>query len=158
MSAEIAQEEVSPNLAGETMRFVERLLYDYKTFDASIRSLQLELEQIVPGRSRSFVKAGAAPGHSPVDTSEPERWATERIEGRRALHMQRQLRDKLRWQAGIRDALRLADDQGRRVYELRYAEERPHHQAARMMGLPQRSYYRAHRKFLVLAAKCLGQA
>lgn len=151
-------ENLEIELDGKTVRFVHRLLYDYKTFDAAIRQTEAQLEDLFPGRSRSYIITGIIPSHSPVDTSETERWGIERVEGRRAARLRQQIQDKLRWKAGIEEALALADDVGRRIYQLRYAEERPHYRVAKLLDLPQRTYYRLHKSFIVLVAKCLGQA
>mgnify|MGYP002152697922 CR=1 FL=1 len=138
-----------------TYRRVESLLYNYKTFDAAIASLEAELEDILPSPGSSVAMAV---GHenSPGDTSQTERWALIRSEGPSAVRIAKLLKRKKDDKARVERALAALSSLERDLVKHKYDEEKPNNVVMKKLGMARMSYFRLKNVVVKKAAKYMG--
>lgn len=112
----------------------EKLLYDYKTFNAAIRVLEAERkrllgplsEDIMPPLGTSVVKLGQGSTKTPFDTSQTERWGIKRAEMaiRRMEEVDKELLNLYRWRDGIREARKTLTPLQQEFVKLKYDQEK----------------------------------
>lgn len=144
-----------PSLDSETYRKVEWLLYDYKTLDSAIESLEAELEEILPPLSASVVTVGGGRAKSPLDTSRTERWGIMRAESPRAVKIGRLLKRKRREQKALRAVRKILTPEQLTLVRLKYDEEKSNREAIKAMGLKNRTYYRLKKAVIEKVARYL---
>lgn len=152
-------------------RRIERMLYDYKTYDSAIRSLEVERqvlsgpydEDIMPQTSCSVVKLGQVSTKTPFDTSLTERWGIKRAElsRKRLRRVDRLLLEKRRHREGIRAAREGLTGEEAQFVWLKYDQEKTHIEtraALRQMvaNMSESTYYRLRRRTIEKIAKFMG--
>jgi len=136
-------------------RQVERLLYDYKTYDTAIRNLEAELEEILPKVSTSVVKLGEGSTAVPF-RSQTEDWAIKRIESPRAKRILRLLAEKKRLKKGIREVRKQLSDEENTLVWMRYDLEKPHREIWEALNMSRASYFRFKNEVINKVARHLG--
>ena len=140
----------------QTYRKVEAILYEYKTYDSAIKNLQAEIEEIEPLASKENVGPIQQTDVAPGDTSPTEGLAIYRMESKRALKLHSALKKKKARKEAIEEALRYCDEVERRIFELKYVEERGNKEVIDESALPQRTYNRIKDYFVKKIAVFLG--
>jgi len=143
-----------PSVKPEIYRKVEGLLYNYKTFDDAIASLEEELEEILPSYGSSVAVVG---GHekAPTDTSQTERWALIRAEGPIAVKKAKMLKRKKRDKAKVERAKRALSSLEREFVRLKYEEELDRARVARALGISVRTYHNLRERIVQkVAIRC----
>jgi len=134
---------------------IERLLYDYKTYDTAIRNLEAELEEILPKVSTSVVKLGEGSAVSPFH-SQTEDWAIKRIESPRAKRILKLLAEKKRLQKGIREVREQLTDEENILVWMRYDLEKQHQEIWEAMHMGRSTYFEFKNKLIAKIARYLG--
>lgn len=144
-------------------RKTERMLYDYKTLDATIRVLEAERaslagpydEDFMPQTSTSVVKIGQGSTRTLFDTSQTERWGIRRAEIALARidRIDRKLLELRRWRDGIREARQNLTEDERSFIWLRYDLEKPHFEVRaalrqKVVSMSESTYFRLRRGVL----------
>ena len=135
-------------------RFVERLLYDQKTHEASIEELEAQLESIMPNYSRSVVKFDHNPPHR--EESQPEEWTIKRNESVLGKYLMGRIAEKKRHKKAVSDALMCLDETEGQLYYLKYKLEKPSKDCWRSMGLKKSRFYEVRRQVVYKVARYLG--
>jgi len=136
-------------------RQVERMLYDYKTYDIAIRNLEAELESIMPQTSTSVVKLGEGSTATPF-TSKTEDWAIKRIESPRAKRILKLLAEKKRFKKGVKETRKQLTDEENTLVWMRYDLEKQHQEIWEAMHMSRSTYFEFKNKTIEKIARYLG--
>lgn len=146
-----------------SFRAIERLLYDYKTFDNAIRVLEAEKkslagpynEDYMPQTGTSVIRLGQGSTKTPFDTSQTERWGIKRAEmaRKRIKRIDRKLLELRRWRDGIKAARQTLTEDGQYYVWLKYDLGKSHNETraalrARMVSMSESTYYRFRRQVI----------
>lgn len=136
-------------------RKIERLLYDYKTYDSAIRNLEAELESIMPQISTSLLKMGDGSTATPF-CSQTEDWAIKRIESPRAKRLLKLLTEKKRLRKAIKETRKQLTDEENTFVWMRYDLERAHAEIWEALHMSRSTYFEFKNKVIGKIARYLG--
>jgi hypothetical protein len=139
-------------------RFVEKLLYDYKTHDTAIAELEAEmaeiLENLLPGGTGSFVDMTTAKGQP--EFTQPEAWTLKRDENLRMRYLKGRIAERKRHQAAIRAARESLDDLENKLVWLKYDLGKSARDCWRSMGLQKSRWYEIREEIVIKVARFIG--
>jgi len=138
-------------------RFVEKLLYDYKTHDTAIKEMEAEmqgiLETMFPNASASFVDLSEPKGET---DSQPEAWTIKRDENLRVRYLRGRIAERKRHKAAIAEARESLDDLENQLVWLKYDLEKTARDCWRRMGLQKSRFYEIREEIVTKVARFIG--
>ena len=138
-------------------RFVEKLLYDYKTHDTAIKEMEAEmqgiLENMFPNASASYVDMSEPKGQT---DSQPEAWAIKRDENPRVKYLKGRIAERKRHKAAIVAAREALDDLENQLVWLKYDLEKTARDCWRSMGLQKSRFYEIQGEIVNKVARFVG--
>jgi len=138
-------------------RFVEKLLYDYKTHDTAIKEMEAEmhdiLENMFPNASASYVDMSEPKGQT---DSQPEAWAIKRDENLRVKYLKGRIAERKRHKAAIAAAREALDDLENQLVWLKYDLEKSTRDCWRSMGLQKSRFYEIREEIVNKVARFVG--
>jgi hypothetical protein len=138
-------------------RFVEKLLYDYKTHDTAIKEMEAEmhdiLENMFPNASASYVDMSEPKGQT---DSQPEAWAIKRDENLRVKYLKGRIAERKRHKAAIAAAREALDDLENQLVWLKYDLEKTARDCWRSMGLQKSRFYEIREEIVNKVARFVG--
>lgn len=138
-------------------RFVEKLLYDYKTHDTAIKEMEAEmqgiLENMFPNASASYVDMSEPKGQT---DSQPEAWAIKRDENLRVRYLRGRIAERKRHKAAIAAARESLDDLENQLVWLKYDLEKTARDCWRSMGLQKSRFYEIREEIVTKVARFIG--
>ncbi len=138
-------------------RFVEKLLYDYKTHDTAIAEMEAEIKEILgnlyPSATASFVNLAEPKGEM---DSQPEAWTIKRDENLRVKYLRGRIAERKRHQKAIKEARQALDDLESRLVWLFYDLDKTARDCGRSMGLRKTRFYEIREKVVRKVAKFVG--
>ncbi len=135
--------------------FVEKLLYEYKTYDSAIRILEEELEDMMPSASCSVVVYDHNTENTRGD-SQPEKWTIKRNESIRGKFLHGKLREKRRHKDAIRGAREMLSDTENQLVWLKYDLEKKPRDCWQTMRYEKSRFYEIKGQVIYKVAKYLG--
>ena len=146
-------------LQSSNFRYLEKILYDRKTYDTAIAEHEAQLEEIMPDFSSSVVKFN--PDHH--IESQTENWAIKRIESVKAKYHLGRIAEMKRHKEAISQAMAVLDETESRFVLMRYELEKPHSHIAKKLFMwdkperkPLRAYWNMRERILKKIARFLG--
>lgn len=138
-------------------RFVEKLLYDYKTHDTAIKEMEAEmqgiLENMFPNASASYVDMSEPKGET---DSQPEAWTIKRDENLRVRYLRGRIAERKRHKAAIAAARESLDDLENQLVWLKYDLEKTARDCWRSMGLQKSRFYEIREEIVTKVARFIG--
>ena len=138
-------------------RFVEKLLYDYKTHDTAIKEMEAEmqgiLENMFPNASASYVDMSEPKGET---DSQPEAWTIKRDENLRVRYLRGRIAERKRHKAAIAEARESLDDLENQLVWLKYDLEKTARDCWRSMGLQKSRFYEIREEIVTKVARFIG--
>jgi len=138
-------------------RFVEKLLYDYKTHDTAIKEMEAEmqgiLENMFPNASASYVDMSEPKGET---DSQPEAWTIKRDENLRVRYLRGRIAERKRHKAAIAEARESLDDLENQLVWLKYDLEKTARDCWRSMGLQKSRFYEIREEIVNKVARFVG--
>jgi len=151
----------SKQVQKNNFRFVEKLLYEYKTYDTSIAELQAQLDEMMPAYTSSVLKFSHDLPHR--IESQPEKWAIKRVESIRGQYLQGRIAEMKRHKEAIFKAKQCLDETESQLVFLKYELEKPHNQVARSLNMwdykrhrPTRAYWNMRERTVKKIIRFLG--
>ena len=135
-------------------RITERLLYDYKTYDAAIRNLQERIEEIEPQLYPSNQLSADRVQTSQSITSTVERQVI--LMSEEEWRIRKQLTEKKRLLRAVREARTHLTQQESELVWMKYDMEKSHVEVQRALSMPHATYYRCKKQVVDKVAKCMG--
>lgn len=148
---------ISEKIGKHDFRFVEKLLYDYKTHDTAIKEMEAEmqgiLENMFPNASASYVDMSEPKGQT---DSQPEAWAIKRDENLRVRYLRGRIAERKRHKAAIAAARESLDDLENQLVWLKYDLEKTARDCWRSMGLQKSRFYEIREEIVTKVARFIG--
>jgi len=150
--------QTEEKLQKNDFRFVEKLLYDYKTHDTAIRELEAEMAEILdtllPGGTGSYVDMSMAKGYK--EHTQPEAWTIKRDKNLRIRYLRGRIAERKRHREAIRAARETLDDLENQLVWLKYDLEKTTRDCWRSMGLQKSRFYEIRDEIITKVAKFVG--
>lgn len=135
-------------------RFIEKILYEYKTYESAIEALTAELDEIMPSGSVSIIPFSHNQGNK--RNSETEKVAIKRLESPHAMWIYGRLEEKRRHKRLVEQALQALTAEEKEFIRLKYSEERPHRYCWEILYRSKTSYFQFKNKVITKIAKSIG--
>ena len=136
-------------------KFIEKLLYEYKTYESAIKLKEDELDEILPSASTSVVIIDHNTKNIQVD-SQPEKWTVKRNESLRAKKLISDIRELKRHKAAVEAAIEGLSEKECQFVFLKYRERKQDHQVYKGLGMSRRNYQRFKWQTIAWIGKFLG--
>jgi DNA-directed RNA polymerase specialized sigma subunit len=148
---------IKEKLYKNDFRFVEKLLYDYKTHDTAIAETEAEIQKILsnlyPSATASFVNLAEPKGEM---DSQPEAWTIKRDENLRIKYLRGRIAERKRHQKAIKEARESLDDLENQLVRLFYDLDKTARDCCRTIGLQKSRFYEIREKIVHKVAKFIG--
>ena len=148
---------IREKISKHDFRFVEKLLYDYKTHDTAIKEMEAELQDILenmfPNASASYVDMSEPKGET---DSQPEAWVIKRDENLRVKYLRGRIAERKRHKAAIAAARESLDDMENQLVWLKYDLEKTSRDCWRSMGLQKSRFYEIREEIVTKVARFIG--
>ncbi|UNC91683.1 hypothetical protein [Candidatus Contubernalis alkaliaceticus] len=135
-------------------RFIEKLLYEYKTYDTAIEQMEAELAEMYPSGPGSVLDLTNIQGHS--DSSEPERWTIKRNESLRAKFLLGRIQEKKRHRKAMARARETLSDEENNLIWLKYDLRKQNPEVWRTMNVSESTFYRLRKQVVTRVAEYCG--
>lgn len=135
-------------LTSRQFRTVERILYDYTSYETAIRNLQIEIENINVRAGASIIKYSA---EKPCFPYSPQERLYLRIEKLRNM-----MAEKSNRKEAVEKAVKVLSAEDMKLVELTYFEQLPKWRIWQLLRLPSSTYYKRKERVVSKVAKYLG--
>ena len=147
---------VEERLTANDFRFVEKLLYEYKSYDSAIRALEEELDDMMPSASASVVSFDHNTANLHPEFTQPEKWAIKRNESLRGKQLHSRVREKRRHRDAIKRAREMLSDTENQLVWLKYDLEKRPRECWQAMRYEKSRWYEIREQVVYKVAKFLG--
>lgn len=145
------------NIIKNDFRFIEKLLYDYKTHATAISELEAELadvlEDLLPSASASYADMSESKGEM---ESQPEKWTVKRDENLRVKYLRGRITERKRHQAAIAAARESLSDEEEQFVRLFYDLGKSIRDCRRVMHYEKSKMYQMRQDVVKTVAEFLG--
>lgn len=141
-------------IQGNDYRFVEKLLYEYKTHETALVELQAELEDMMPSATASYVTFDH--NQKNPELTQPEAITARRLDSVRGKYLNGRIAERRRHQRAIKEAREALNDMENQLVRLYYDLEKSARDCWRTMGYEKTRWYEIKQEIVSKVARYLG--
>ena len=140
-------------IASADYRFIERILYDYKTYAVAIKNLEFELGQMLFSESTSIV---AFAGGGKASSSEVEINVIKRNDSVRARWIKKKIEEKKLLQETVEIALKTMTEEELAFINIFYYQRRSKRECQEKLFFSKNKFYKLKKSVINKLGKVLG--